>query len=93
MAEQRTPAELSAERQASWKAFVDAVIRYRLGRRAEVVEYLRGIEQAKGRAAAEATKQSIRLCALAEKWADVQSWPANGYRFKPAVAATAKGKK
>jgi hypothetical protein len=92
MAEQRTPAELSAERQASWKAFVDIVIRYRLGRRAEVVEYLRGIEKAKGRAVAEATKQSIRLCALAEKWADVQSWPANGYRFKPAAVA-AKGKK
>lgn len=89
MAQRDSLAELRAK---SWKDFVNAVIRYRAGNRAAVVEYLRGIEAAAGRAVAEATKQSLRVCALAEGWKDVESWPSQGYYFKRPPAPEQKKK-
>jgi len=69
--------------QVWWRRLVDAVIALRLGQREVVIDYLRWVENLRGRPVAEAARDNLKRLATAEKWGDVHLWPSWGYQCKP----------
>lgn len=89
MEAQALPEDVSDPR-VWWRRMVDAVIAMRAQQRELVADYLRWVEKHRTREIALAARDDLGRRASHAAFADVEQWPAWGYRSSPeAIAAKA----